>query len=60
LGKLGLNGKLLFQLLDFALLCVQEGVAAPAFGIDALLFLIVETTFGFDEFLHGLSSEIQD
>ena len=60
MGELGLYGKLLLQLLDFSLLCVQKGVAAPALGINALLFLIVETAFGFDEFLHCLCSEIQD
>lgn len=60
LGQLALGGELLLELFDLALLGVQQGVAPPALRVDVLLLLIVEAALGFDEFLHGLRSEIKN
>lgn len=58
--QLALLRQLLLELLNLVLLGIQQGIAPSAFCINRLLFLVVQSTLSFDEFLHGFSSEAQD
>jgi len=60
LCHLGLFCQLLLELLYLSLLGAQQCVASSSLGIDVLFLLVVQPAFRFDEFLHCLSSEIQD
>ena len=52
--------QLLLQIFYFTLLGPKKSIAPPPLGITSLLLLIIESTFGSNELLHSLSSEVDN
>ena len=56
----GFVGELLLELFNFTLLGAKKSITASSLGVTRLLLLLIEATFGLDEFLHCFGAEIQN